>query len=488
MSKRSKLGSKLVGNSFALLVNRLTQSITTFVLVASIARILGPYELGQYMLAFSYYFVFMSIASQGFKTLFTRELARNPHETPLYLVSGSLLQLLFGIIGYAVLAVLVFALPYSPDTSTVCYVMGLTIIPFSLSNITEAIFQAQEKMHLIAISTVPVYILRLLLMIWGMNLKYDINFVCALMVISETLILLIEWGLISRFVKYKFQFDWNFMWKSTKDVGTFIVIEGISVLKDRMQVLILSLLGGEIVVGLYGAVGQLMQPFQIISYSLIIGLFPSMSKAVSLGREQQQKLAERAAEILLIVVLPFIIGIFFIGQDLLILLYKDGNFAQAALALNIIAIGLLTSAFSRPLSYVLVANGFERVNLIEVLTTTVLGALLSILLVPKYQLNGAAFSVLITQIISCTIYIYNVYKRLFYLNLWHTTRRPILVSFLMVTIFVGLHNFSQNILVTMLSATLAYTLITSILGVYAVGGFSVVWEKISHKLHSIKQR
>lgn len=484
MSKQSKL----LGNSFALLVNRLTQSITTFVLVAFIARILGPYDLGQYMLAFSYYFVFMSIASQGFKTLFTRDLAQNPHETPLYLVSGSLLQLLFAIIGYAVLAVVVFALPYSPHTSTVCYLMGLTIIPFSLSNITEAIFQAQEKMHLIAISTVPVYILRVLLMVWGMNLKYGINFICALMVISETLILLIEWGLISQFVKYKFQFDWNFMWQSTKAVGTFVVIEGMSVFKDRMQVFILSLLGGEIVVGLYGALGQLMQPFQIISYSLIIGLFPSMSKAVTLGRGEQQKLAEKAVEVLLIVALPFIIGIFFIGQDLLILLYKNGNFTQATLALNLLAIGLLASAFTRPLSYVLVANGFERFNLIEVLTTTVFGSFLSIFLVSRYQLNGAAFSVLITQAISCILYNYNVSKLIFTLQLWHTIRRPILISFIMLLVFLGMQNLHQNILITVVIATLAYTLIISTLGIYALGGFKAVLRKLSNKLHSIKSR
>mgnify|MGYP001803475776 CR=1 FL=1 len=84
---------KLLGNSFALLLNRLTQSITTFILAASIARMLGAYELGQYMLAFSFYYVFMTLASQGFKTLFTRELAQNPIETPSYLVSGTLIQI-----------------------------------------------------------------------------------------------------------------------------------------------------------------------------------------------------------------------------------------------------------------------------------------------------------------------------------------------------------------------------------------------------------
>lgn len=472
---------KLLGNSISLLANRLTQSITTFVLVAAIARILGPYELGQYMLAFSYYYVFMTLASQGLKTLFTRELSLHPEETPIYLVSGTLLQFIFCLIGYVVLAIVVFALPYSVETSKVCYIMGLTIIPFSLSNITEAIFQGQEKMDLIAISTVPVYILRVIVMLWAMNLKYDINAISVLMVISETVILLVEWGLLTRFIKPKWQIDWDFIWRTVKASRVFLAIEGMAVLKERIQVLILSLLAGEIVVGLYGSVAQLMQPFQIISYSIVIAVFPSMSKAVLLGKEKQREMAEVVVEMLLIVALPFIVGLLFIGRDILILVYRNPSFAEATIALNLMAFGLITSALTRPLSYALVANGFEKINLYEVSISTVLGGLLSVALVAQYKLNGAALSVLILQIIACAIYVYFVYKHLFFLRLWKTTRRPLLITTLMGIVFLILQQINLNIVMTMLTATLAYTLIVGIVGVYAFGGPNAVYAKLQRK-------
>ncbi|MHC5731540.1 MAG: oligosaccharide flippase family protein, partial [Nostoc sp.] len=110
-------------------MNRLVQSLTSFVLVASIARTLGAYELGRYLLAFSYYYIFMVIASQGLKTLFTRELSRKPEEMPVYLVSGTFLQMLLSILAYIVQVIVVFLLPYNSDTSMTCYIMGLTIIP-----------------------------------------------------------------------------------------------------------------------------------------------------------------------------------------------------------------------------------------------------------------------------------------------------------------------------------------------------------------------
>ncbi len=470
---------KLVKNSLSILANRLAQSITTFVLVAFIARILGPYALGQYLLAFSYYFIFVTIASEGLKTLFTREIARNPLDTPVYLVSGTLAQLLFSIVAYVLLFLVVFVLPYKSDTSTVCYILGLTIIPFSLSNITEAIFQAQEKMHLIAFSTVPVYIIRVVLMIWAMKLKHGVSFLAGIMVFSEFLILLFEWGLIARIVvKPSWQINWNFMWHLATFARTFVAIEGMAVINGRLQLLILSLLGGEVVVGLYGSLSQLMQPFQIISQSLVVAVFPGMSKAAKLGLGEQRRQVEVIAEILLVVALPLIIGIFFIGSDILKFVYRDPSFAKATLALNILSLTLITTSFSRPLSFLLVANGFESVNLREVFIATIVGGLLSVVLISQYHLVGAAIAVLLTYILGLSQFMYSVYVRLFSLDLWRITHRPLLISVLMLAIFLILKQASHDLLLTLIVASLTYGLIVSILGVYALGGPSVVWSKL----------
>ncbi len=472
---------KLVLNSLSIFVNRLTQSITTFVLVAAIARLRGPYELGQYLLAFSYYFVFMTLAAQGFKVLFTREVSRHPLETPVYLVSGTLLQFLFSIIGYVVLVIVVFVLPYSSDTSTVCYILGLTIIPFSLSNVTEAIFQAQERLYLMSISVVPVYLLRVVLMIWAMTLSYGISFLSGIMVISETLILLIEWGLMVRTVQPKWQINWDFIWRTVKSARTLLAIEGVAVINGRMQFLILSLLGGEVVVGLYGGVVQLTQPFQIISNSLVGATFPRMAKAVELGQEKQRYLVETIVEILLLVALPIIIGLFFLGGDLLLFIYQNPSFAEAAVALNVVAFTLIGTSFTQPLSYLLVANGFEWVNLREVAITAILGSLIAVVLVSQYQLLGAAIALLFTSISGCSQYVYSVYARLFPLQLWRVIRRPLLISIAMLAVFGILRNVTQDFLMTLIAASFAYTLLVSLIGIYALGGPGVVWAKLLRK-------
>lgn len=460
-----------------MIANRLAQSITAFVLTATIARNLGAEAIGQYLLAYSYYFIFVGIASQGLKILFTRELAREPQKTSVYLMSGTLLQLIFSLLSYGALVIVVFLLPYSSKTSTLCYIMGLTIIPFALSNVTEAIFQAKEKMHLIAIATVPVYALRLIIMIWAMQLKYGIEYLGAILFLSETLILVIEWILITQFVKIQWQIDKEFVWNTIKNARTFFAIEAIAVVSSRIEILILSLLGNEFLVGLFGAIVQLLQPFLIIANSITVAIFPRLSKVVDQGREKQRQITENSIEILLIMALPLFIGLLFFGKDLLIFIY-DSSFAQANLALCLIAISLFFLPFTRSLSFLLVANGFERVNLREVVITTSLGSLGGVALVSQYQLLGAALMALLMTILSFSQFIYFTYTRLFTLDLWRIIRRPLIISILMLPIFILLDKISLDFIFTLLITTCAYLLFVSFLAIRTFGGLRFLWIKL----------
>ncbi|MGG6296790.1 oligosaccharide flippase family protein [Leptolyngbya sp. AN02str] len=432
------LERRLLSNSFSILVTRLTQSITTFVMSAAIGRLLGAFELGQYLLAFSFYFVFMSLASEGLKVLFTRELSRHPEATPTYLVSGTILQLLFSAIAYSILVVLVVVLPYQPQTTWICLVMGLALFPFSLSNITESIFLAREKMYLITASTVPVYIGRVLIMIWAMQRGGDVLSVAAIFVGSEAVILLVEWAIIGRSLVPNWKLDRAFMRSAVQSVRTFIAIEGVSVVNSRLQMLILSVLGGEFVVGLYGAIIQLMQPFDILSNSLTVGVFPSMTKTVAMRLSRQRLLVERVIEALNFGAMPLIVGLILFGEDVLALVYQQDDFQAATVPLMIVSLGLLASCLNRPLSYLLVANQFERINMREVLVTTLVSAIAGVVLVSQFGLIGAAATVLLTRIVGCSQYVYAVCYRFFPVRYGRIVRRPLLLTAIMLGVFLVL--------------------------------------------------
>ncbi|MBD2567391.1 polysaccharide biosynthesis C-terminal domain-containing protein [Anabaena lutea] len=469
---------QLAKNTVSLLVTRLVQSITTFLITAAISRTLGAYVLGQYILAFSYYFIFVSIASQGLKTLFTRELSRNPEEISVYLVSGTFLQLVLSGISYLVLVVVVFILPYNSDTSTVCYIMGLAIIPFALSNITEAVFQAEERMDLIAISTAPIYILRLLVMLWCMQLNYGVNYLAGIFVISETLICLIEWIFTTRIVTLKWQINKDYIWRLFKSARTFLAIDAVGMIASKMEILIISLLGNELLVGLCGAIAQLQQPFMMIVNSLSLAIFPRITKAVDKTQESQLHVTENIIEILMGMSLPFVIGIFFVGGDLLKFIYQDTNFSDATLALQVSSLTLIVYPFVRILNYVLLANGLEKINLIETIATTVIGGMSGVILISQYKLMGAAVMEVVASTTAFLILLYTVHTRLFYLRLWKIMFRPILMSIAISIVFIILKKWHLNLVLNITIAMFFYGLFGIGFLIHELGGITATWKQL----------
>jgi O-antigen/teichoic acid export membrane protein len=451
--------SRLVGNSLALLANQITQNATSFLLSISIARILGPYELGQYTLAFTFYFIFMTMSSQGLKTLLTRELARNPQKVQTCLVSGTLLQFGFSLIAYAALALIVLLLPYREATAILCWIVGAALIPYGISNVTEAIFQSQEKMHLITISTVPIYILRFILMFVALKLYYNIRMVAFILVISEFVILFIEWGFLYRMIApLRLRIEWDFIRDTARAARTFVAIESVSVFKLRMPIFFLSLLAGETMVGLYGATVQLLQPFQLISQSLVVAALPSMSRINTEEQDRLRHLTERIISVLLTVALPMIIGFIFIGGEFLVFMYRDRAFLQATVPLIVAGMMMIPLSVTRALSYLLMAKGLERINLRTVTINTILGSVINVLLIVPLQALGAAIAALVVEVSGAGQFAYAVRKHVLTVRIRNIIQLPLMVGLAMTLIFVLLKVLQPTILITVIVAGGAYSL------------------------------
>jgi O-antigen/teichoic acid export membrane protein len=471
---------KLVSNSLSVLINRLGQSITAFILTAAIARMLGAKELGQYLLAFSYYFIFMMLASQGLKILLTRDLAKRAEDTQFYFTNGIALQFLLSLASYLMLVATVTIFPYHADTTRLCYIYGLAVIPFSLSNVTEAIFQAQERMHLIAVSTVPIYILRLLVIIQVMQKWQSINLVAAVLVLSEFLILFIELGLIRRQFQFDWKIDFKLLLKMLQDAKTFFAIEGISIVGERLEILALSLVSTEAFVGVFGGINQLMQPITIMSESINLAIFPSLSKVSEEGKEKQRSLTEGIGDVMCCLVVPFVLGIFYFGDDLMGFVFgNDPIFLQSDTPLNIVAISLIPFGVVRPLFYVLMASGLERINLKMTSIISIVNAISVALLVSQFQVLGAAINVLFIRTLDLVLAAYYTREILFSMRFWRVAGRSLVFGGLMLVVFEYLRrNRPESFLLVLGVSTAAYLLIAGLLAVLSAPGRAYLRRKL----------
>jgi O-antigen/teichoic acid export membrane protein len=144
-----------------------------------------------------------------------------------------------------------------------------------------------------------------------------------------------------------------------------------------------------------------MVPLLLVYQSIAQSIFPLMCRKVEPGFQSLKSIAMQVIEVLLILALPAVTGIFFLGKWVLSLLYKNPAFLQASPALRIMGWILVTQVFTAVLGQVLVASHREKVTLRIVVVDTLINFIVGWPLIYFFGLRGAAIALLITRFADC---------------------------------------------------------------------------------------
>jgi O-antigen/teichoic acid export membrane protein len=350
-------------NALSILTSDVLNRATSFVLYAMVARHLGAFEFGQLSLALTLFYVFQVSALAGLKTLIVRQVAKERSETGLYFINGCAIVVFSSLLSLGVLCAFVRLLHYPPATNLVILLLSLGLIPYAISAVCEGIFQAWERMRYIAYVNVPVNIAKMVGAYLLLSRGQGLYTVILILLSSFFAIAGMEvWILLRRFPLRPATISFPFSLATIRSASTFLGIDGAVAIESSLNVILLSKLATETQVGLYSAATQLMVPLVLVYQSIAQSIFPVMCRRVEPGFQTLRRIAEQAIELLLVLALPAVAGIFFLGQWGLSVLYKNQAFLQAAPALRIIAWILILQVFTNVLGQVLVATHREKVT------------------------------------------------------------------------------------------------------------------------------
>jgi len=160
--------------------------------------------------------------------------------------------------------------------------------------------------------------------------------------------------------------------------------------------------------GVYAQAFRIIDALGVFAYLFASLLLPIFSKMIK-DKADLENMLKKSALILLFPVIILIISIVFYSQDIMLLLYKE-HAVQSANILKILIIGFGGIAAIYIYGTLLTANGnLKQLNIISA-SGVLLNVLLNYLLIPKYQIAGAAISSMATQILMAGMQFYFVYK------------------------------------------------------------------------------
>lgn len=460
---------RIVGNAVSILTSDVLNRATTFVVYALVARYLGAFEFGQMSLALTLSYTFQIFAVAGLKTLIAREVARERKKTHQYLINGSMVVAVSSLLSMIILLVFVRLMNYSTGTASIILLLSLGLIPYSLSAICEAVFQAWERMHYIAYANVPANIAKLSLAFLILSRGYGLYHLVILLLASRVAIVGVEWWLMLRHItRPRVRIDPRFSLAMIRTTVTFLGMDGIIAIWASLNIVLLSKLASETEVGLYSAATQLMVPVILVYQSIVLSIFPMMCRKFEPSFQSLKRITENVIELLLAIALPGAVGLFFLADSVLLFLYGKEDFLLASGALRIMVWNLILIALTTALGQVLLASLREKVTLRIVAIDVLISLVFGLILISQFGLIGAAIAALLTRIVDFFQHYVPVSRLLSQIALGRLVWKPVVAGTCMAVYLVVVG--SQGVLLTVISAGGLYAGVLLALALWSIGG------------------
>ncbi|NJO08026.1 MAG: flippase [Chloroflexaceae bacterium] len=416
---------------------------TTFVVYAFVGRYLGVAEFGVLSLGLTLMYTFQIFAVAGLKLLITREISREPERTNKYIVNGTIAVMTFSLVSFLALGLFVLAMNYSTQTSEVILLLGLALIPYALTNICEAVFQAWERMHYIAYGNVPANILKVVGAWYILDNGYSIHYLALLFIVCYVLVFSIEWWyMMKNITKLHIEFDYQFTRGMLVKTLPFLGMESVIAIWASIDAVLLSKLSDEFSLGLYNASAQLLVPAILVIENLAFSIFPLMCRKFDMGIENLKNVYEYLVEALLAIALPAAVGLSFLAGPILLLLYGGDNFSQGAVVLQLLVWILIPIAFTNALGQVLMASLQETLTLKIVVVNMIISIVLGIVFIIPLGVIGAALSTVISQGVNLLQHYFPTAKTLRGINLWNVFWKPMVATLVMAGYLFLVSNMS----------------------------------------------
>ncbi|MGB9980298.1 flippase [Methanobacterium sp.] len=389
---------KIAKNTAVVFISQIFIYAISFIYIIVAARYLGTNGFGIISQAMALTGILVIFADMGINYLIVREVARDKSLTEKYLGNSLTIKLILTLVTVIMTIIIVNYLNYDNTTTLVIYLFLISVIFNSFSSMFYSIFQAYEKMEYISVGqlmgTIGVLIGTLLTVFFQLGIiSFTLTYV-----ISNLIALIYAFYLCSnKYTLPKIKFDLTFWNKTIKEAIPFGLTTLSIVAYSSIDIIILSLIQGNDVVGWYNAAYKLLSVFILIPVAFNSAIFPVMSQFHVTSYNSLDKLFKKYFKYMIIVGIPLGIGTTLLANNIIPLIYGE-SYILSSIALQIliwyIVIYFARASFERL---------FESTNKQRSLTIVfglfvIFNLLLNLITIPSYSFIGAAFSRVITEL------------------------------------------------------------------------------------------
>ncbi len=386
-------------NTLVLLAGQVITVVLTYFYTIYTARYLGAEGFGILSFAIAFTGISCLLADLGLSVLTTREVSRNNLLAGKYVGNVLAIKTILTIITIVFTATVINIFGFPARTIMVVYLITFSTIFTSFTNTFNSIFQAFQKMEYISAGR----ILYSVLMFSGIliTIYENLDIVSISLVYFFVSLFALGYSIyvcISKFVIPKIELDFQFWKNLLKESIPFWMTSVFVIIYFRMDMIMLSMMKGDEVVGWYAASYRLLDGLAVIPAVFMSVMFPVFSKCYVDSNNSLELAFKKSLKFLIIIAIPIGIGTTILADDIIMLFYGN-EYAPSAIALKILIWASVLSFINWTPATLLNSANKQRTLMIFTSIGAILNMVLNYLLIPSMSYKGAGIATVITEFV-----------------------------------------------------------------------------------------
>ncbi len=364
-------------------------------LILYIANFYGPVWQGKFSILLAFLNIFQVLASFGMPRLITRNVARDYSQGNHYYWAGLVAQGLTTLAVMILMVIVVGLMPYPQDTKWMLWVAVLALPMFTFYSLAGALLRAVEQMQYLVYAEVISAAAQLGTAILLLSLGGGVIVLALVRVIGIGLAALaVTLAVVHRGLVRRPRWDLSFARTLLQESLDFFGMAGLDALTQRLDILVLSVVAGEAVTGVYDAAFQLIKVILTFILSFTDAVYPAISRLFTHDRKAFRTALYKYLKWGLAALLPVALSLNLLGSFLIGLLYRYEGYQDAVQVLQILAWVVLVYFLYIYLSRALMAGNRTRSAFVLTAVMVVVGGVFLSIGAAFWGATGAAVGLL----------------------------------------------------------------------------------------------
>lgn len=446
-------------NSVYLMIANISNKLILFILFILMVRYLGDVFYGKYIIAVTFVGLFAVLIDLGMGSLIIREVTKNKESLSKYFFNLLIIKVALSLITYALIVAAINITGYPQDTKLAVYILGVYII-FSTAMVSfiNPIFRAFEHMEYEAFTSITQNVLTVVL--GAMVMYFNMGFIALMVAFMAGSLAGFVVGTSVIFIHYKVKvtgLDLGFCIGFIKSLSPFALGAIMVPIYASVDKLLLSMMRGDAVVGVYAAVRTLVSVLLMLSGTFNGATFPVMSRSYATNIAKFKVLYEKSFKYLFMASLPIAVGTTILANKIALLALSD-KFTGATVILQVVVWILIFSFLNNMTGNVFTAMNKQIVSSLIAGALVIVNVSLNLLLIPAFGGTGTAIAAVATEAVGFAFSYYYISRHIYRIPLAGVIVKPCIASAVMGACVFALDLAGVNLILNMCAGAVIYAL------------------------------